>query len=96
MGRRIRTRLDLLHRSLSTRMCEKAKSADHSTPRIFETGEPVMVLDYRNRAASWIRGVIQDPLGPVTCRVLVGKLLWKGHIDQLRSLAGLIIIKMYW
>ena len=77
MGRRMRTRLDLLHPSLSARMSEKSKSADHSTPRIMETGEPVMVRDYRNRTTPWIQSVIQDRLAPVTYGVLVGKLLWK-------------------
>ena len=48
-----------------------------------------MVKDYRDRKRPWIQGVIQDWLGPVTYRVLVGVLLWKLHVDQLRSLAGL-------
>ena len=53
---------------------------------MLEIGEPVVIRDYRNRATPWSRGVIQDRL--VTYRVLVGKILWKRHVDQLRSLAG--------
>ena len=47
-----------------------------------------MVKDYRNRKRPWIKGVIQDRLGRVTHRVMVGDLFWKRHVDQLRSLAG--------
>ena len=50
MGRRILTRLDLLHPSLSAGVSEKSKLADHSTSRVLEIGEPIMVRDYRNRA----------------------------------------------
>ena len=47
-----------------------------------------MVRDYRDRKRPWIKGVIQDRLGPVTYQVIVGNLFWKGHVDQLRSLAS--------
>lgn len=47
-----------------------------------------MVKDYCKRGSAWVKGVIQDRLGPVTYRVQAGELLWKGHIDQLRELAG--------
>ena len=89
MGRRIRIRLDLLHPNLSSRISEKSREADHSTRRMFETGEPVIVRDYRSRKSSGIKGVIQDRLGPITYRVQVEDLLWKRQVDQLRSLAGL-------
>lgn len=88
MGRRIRTRMDIMHPDLSARMSEKSKLADHTTRRVFLPGDPVMVKDYRNRKRPWIKGVIQDRLGPVTYRVMVGDLFWKRHVDQLRSLAG--------
>ena len=88
MGRRIRTRLEILRPNLSARIAKKSKLVDQSTRRLLEIGEPVMVKDYRDRKRPWIQGVIQDRLGPVTYRVLVGDLLWKRHIDQLRSSAG--------
>ena len=56
---------------------------------MFETGEPVIVRDYRSRKSSGIKGVIQDRLGPITYRVQVEDLLWERQADQLRSLAGL-------
>lgn len=47
MGRRIRTRLDLQHPNLPPKMSGKSRRADHTTPRIFVPGDPVMVKDYR-------------------------------------------------
>ena len=50
--------------------------------------DPVMVRDYQDRKRQWIKGVIQDRLGPVTYQLMVGNLFWKRHVDQLRSLVG--------
>ena len=83
MGQRIRTRLDILRPNLSARIAKKSKFVDQSDRRPLKIGEPVMVKDYRDRKRPWIQGVIQDWLGPVTYRVLVGVLLWKLHVDQL-------------
>lgn len=69
MGRRIRIQLDLLHSDLSARMWEKTKLGNHTTRNNFFTRYPVMVRDYRDRKRSWIKGVIQDRLGPVTYQV---------------------------
>ena len=88
MGRRIRTQLDIIHPDLSAGMSEKSKLADYTTRRVFLPGDPVMVKDYRNGKRPWIKGVIQDRLGPVTYRVMGGHLFWKRHVDQLQSLAG--------
>ena len=88
MGRRIRTRLGILHPDLSARMSQKTKLGNHTTRRNFLPGDPVMVRDYRDRKRPWILEVIQDRLGPVTYQVMVGNLFWKRHVDQLRSLAG--------
>ena len=88
MGRRIRTRLDLLHPNLSARMAEKTGNADQSTPRVYEFGEPVMVKDYCARQSKWTKGVVQHRIGPVTDRVQVGNLVWTRHLNQLSSIAG--------
>ncbi|PFX14444.1 Uncharacterized protein K02A2.6 [Stylophora pistillata] len=88
MGRRLRTRLELLRPDLSARMEKKSRRINPMVRRGFEIGEPVMVKDYRNRGSAWTKGVVQDRLGPVTYRVQVEKLLWKRHVDQLRELAG--------
>ena len=90
MGRRIRTRLGILHSDLSIRMSEKTKLGNHNTSRNFIPGDPGMVRDYRDRKRPWIKGVIQDRLGPVTYELtcMVGNLFWKRYVNLLRSLAG--------
>ena len=42
MGRRIRTWLDMLHPDLSAR---KTKLGDHTTRRVFQPGDPVIMED---------------------------------------------------
>ena len=74
MGRRIRTRLDLMHPDMSARISEKTKLGNHTTRRNLQPGDPVMVRDYRDRKRPWIKGVVQDRLGPVTYRVMVKNL----------------------
>ncbi|PFX15928.1 Uncharacterized protein K02A2.6 [Stylophora pistillata] len=71
MGRRIRTRLDALHPDLSAGMSEKTKLGNHTTRRNFLPGDPVMVRDYRDRKRPWIKGVVQDRVGPVTYHVMI-------------------------
>ena len=88
MGRRLRTRLDILHPSLSAKMERKSKDLPKSPSRNLEIGDPVMVKDYRQRRDPWVKGVIQMRLSPITYRVQVGDLFWKRHVDQLRSLTG--------
>ena len=82
MGRRLRTRLDMLHPCLSAKMERKSKHLPQPSLCNFEIRDLVMVKD------PWIRGVIQMRLSPITYRVQVGDLFWKQHVDQLRSLAG--------
>ena len=91
MGRRLRTKLDLLHPSLSAKMANKSKDLPQSPPRTFEIGDPVMVKDYRARRGPWVNGVIQMRLSPITYRIQVGDLFWKRHVDQLRSLPPLML-----
>ena len=88
MGRRIRTRLDILHPDLLAKMSKKTKLGNHTTCRNFLPDDPVMVRDYQDCKRLWIKGIIEDRLGPVTYQVMVGNLFWKRHVDQLRSLAG--------
>ena len=59
MGRRLRTRLDIMHPSLSAKMERKSKHLPQSPTRNFEIGDPVMVKDYRQRTDPWIKGMIQ-------------------------------------
>lgn len=88
IGRRLRTRLDILHPSLTAKMERQSKTLPQSAPRNLEIGDPVMVKDYRARKDTWVKGIIQMRLSPVTYRVQVGDLFRKRHVDQLRSLAG--------
>ena len=74
MGSIIRTRMVILHPDLSARMFEKNKLGHHTTRRNFLPGDLVMVRDYRDCKQPWIKGVIQDRLGPVTYQVMVGNL----------------------
>ena len=59
MGRRLRTRLELLRPDLSARIEQKSRRFDPMIKRSFEIGEPVLAKDYRNRRTAWTRGVIQ-------------------------------------
>ena len=88
MGRRLQTRLDLLHPSLSGKMERKSKDPPQFSPRKFEIGDLVMVKDYRVQKEPWVKRVIQIKLSQITYRVQVGDLFWKRHVDQLQSLAG--------
>ena len=47
-----------------------------------------MVKDYRFQQQWWVKGVVQDRLGSVSYRVMLGDPVWKRHFDKLRSLAG--------
>lgn len=44
-----------------------------------------MVRDYRGNKVSWIKGTISRRLGPVTYHVSVCGMLWKRHVDQIRT-----------
>ena len=91
LGRRLRTRLDLLVPSLEERVAgkqanQKSQHDVHSKLRQFEPGQHVMVRDKRPTApTAWIPGVIVQQKGPLTyvVKVLDG-LLWKRHVDHLR------------
>jgi len=87
MGRRVRTKMDILRPDLAATI-QKKISPVGDVKRAFEIGEPVLVRDYRGRAETWITGVIVKSLGPVTYRVQVDNLLWKRHVDQLRSVTS--------
>ena len=86
-GRRIRTRLDLVHPDRRDKICRKSKGVQN--PRLLSIGERVLARDYRNiRKPGWLGGVIIERLSPVTYHVQVelrGELVvWKRHIDQIR------------
>ena len=83
VGRRLRTRLDILRPNLEDRM-KQTRSPMKERRRNLDPGEPVLVRDYRDNN-KWVRGVIVNRLGPVTYHVQVNNLCWKRHIDQIRD-----------
>jgi hypothetical protein len=86
MGRRLRTKLDLVKPDLGAAILHKNPGTLH--PRTIEVGERVLVKDFRGRGQKWTEGVIIESLTPVTYRVevLSEGLFWKRHIDQLRAI----------
>lgn len=85
MGRKLRTRLDLLKPDLSETVRtsqEKMCSRNRSTPRSFDNGDPVVVRDYRG-GDKWTCGTVQSRTGPVSYKVKVNDRLWRRHTDQL-------------
>ena len=90
MGRRLRSRLDLLKPSVEQRVEEKQRQqqADHDKHcrmRSFSEGEKVFVKNNRSRE-KWLSGHILKSSGPVSFKVQLqnGKMI-RCHQDQLRS-----------
>ena len=83
MGKKLRTRLDAVHPNITGKM-ERKCSNNISRERYLETGDSVLVRDYRQRKDTWTRGIVQQKLGPYTYIVQVKDLVWKRHIDQMK------------
>ena len=88
MGRRVRTRLDLVRPDIRGRISQESRGVQQ--PRSFVIGDRVLARDYRNiRKPGWLYGVVVAVLSPVTYSIQVdlrGQLTtWKRHIDQLRA-----------
>ena len=83
----LRTRLDLLHPSVQTRVAEKQMTQkmyhdQRSRPRYFEIGQTVLVKNLKGMP-KWLRGKVIEKTGPVSYRVEVNKKIWRRHADQL-------------
>ena len=91
MGRRLRTRWDLLKPDIGVTVRDKPLQQkighDRSVPvRSFQVGQEVMARNFRAGAA-WIPGVIAQQLGPVTYLVNVSEgRHWKRHVDHIKNL----------
>ena len=90
LGRRPRTRLDLLHPNTTGRVEEKqeAQKRHHDSKaraRTFQKGEAVLVKNY-GAGCKWLPGKILDTLGPLSFHVLLedGRRR-RCHQDQLRQ-----------
>ena len=82
LGRRIRTRLDVLRPNLGNKIQRKT-TPSKSNVRMFQEGDSIWTRDYRGFSEKWVHGIILHQLGPVTYKVKVGDLVWKRHVDQI-------------
>ena len=92
MNRKLRTKLDLLHPDLSSKVAEKQwkQQEKHSThaDRKFEPGDKCYVRNYRP-GDKWIAGKIVKCLGPRNFEVeLLNGAMVKRHLDQIRTRAA--------
>ncbi|CAB3989970.1 Transposon Tf2-9 poly, partial [Paramuricea clavata] len=86
MGRRLRTRLDLVFPSVQEHVKQKQykvleRSANLNV-RSFVEGENVLARNYQGKE-KWIPGVVTKVLGSRHYMVRVPGYLWKRHVDQL-------------
>ena len=91
MGRRLRTRLDLLIPSVEKHV-EARQYSTMVTPTAhrglcqFHAGDPILARNY-GKGEKWMPGVITEVLGSRHYMVEVSGNLWKRHVDQLLSRA---------
>ena len=89
-GRPIRTRLDLLHPSI-TRDIEDSRQdqreAAGGRPRQFQVGQTVWARTYAG-PRRWRRGEVIGVTGPVSYQVNVGEAVWARHANQLLPATG--------
>ena len=89
MGRRLRTRLELLKPSVEKHVEARQfssmtrRTADRGVRQFF-AGDAVLARNY-GRGDKWLPGVVSSVLGSRHYMVKVSGILWKRHVDQLRS-----------
>ena len=90
MGRRFRTRWDLLHPEIRAKVernqFHQKQGHDRSwLVRSFQVGQEVMAKNFR-AGESWIPGIVVQKLGPVTYLVDVSEgRFWKRHVNHLKE-----------
>ena len=90
VGRRIRTRLDLLKPDLKQRMENQRAQMEFSnrnqrqTPRTFCGGDNVLVRNLTN-GPKWLSGIIKQQIAPLTYMIQLGNRMIKRHIDHIIS-----------
>jgi hypothetical protein len=86
MGRKLRTRLDLIKPSMHARVERSqenvASRSEHRGCRKFYCGDPVLARNYGS-GEKWMTGVVVEILGNKHYVVEVNGQFWKRHIDQL-------------
>lgn len=89
MGKKLKSRLDLLKPSLDQRVqrrqeCQKEGHDKRAKVRSFEVGENVYVLNH-NRGSKWLPGTIVERRGPLSyCVELLDKRIVRCHQDHIR------------
>ena len=92
LGREIRTRLDLLHPDVTSRVQARQLSQKDAVDRHrlaiahgFPIGQQVMARNFHS-GAKWVPGTVIAQRGPVSYRVEVqGGRVWRRHVDHLRE-----------
>lgn len=89
MGRKLRTRLDLIKPDIRKHVTDKQvgqakpKGAIASNVRQLFIGQTVSVRNYRGKE-KWIQGIVRARTGPLSYRIEVApNVIWRRHIDQL-------------
>ena len=89
LGRRLRSRLDLLQpnnkRTAQDRQIKQAKRACDRKLRHFAVGQTVLARSYRGDH-KWVPATVKERRGPLSYTVEVASgTVWRRHVDQLRS-----------
>ena len=91
MGRRLRSRLDLLKPNLtetvqSKQLKQKLSRDNEKSFRKFSEGDPVYIEDFSHAKSKWVSGTIQKPTGPVSYSVILsdGKIV-RRHVDNIKA-----------
>jgi len=92
MGRKLRTKLDLLKPSVEERVHKnqfRAMITSNRTLREFVEGQAVAVRDYRGHD-KWITATVVKRAGPLTYEVKTNNTatpaIWRHHVDQMRDI----------
>ena len=89
LGRRLRTRLDLLKPDLSiqvnNRQIDQSAAKGGSVTRHFSIGQRVIARNYSGHS-KWVPGTVRTQLGPLSYEVEIEpNLIWRRHTDQLKA-----------
>ena len=86
LGRSPRTRLSLVHPCMSQRMSVTIEErVGDKSPRVFTTGQAVLLRDLRPTAASkWRPAIISRKLGPLAYEVSIEGQPRQAHVDHLK------------
>ena len=89
MGRKLRTRLDLINPAIRKHVTDKQVSqakpigAIASNVRQLFIGQAVSVRSYRGKK-KWIHRIVRARTGPLSYQIeVVPNVIWRRHIDQL-------------